>query len=80
MPAVGGRKISHLESNIKAIEHNLTDKQMAALEEIYPFEYGFPYNKFGTDSATTGKTENWLLAASAQVQWVKAEKAPRLEA
>ncbi len=50
---------------------------MAALEDIYPFDYGFPFNRFGIDSHTTGKTENWLVGASAQVQWVKDNQAIR---
>jgi len=75
--AVGGRKINHLQDNIKALSHDLTDKQMEALEAIYPFDMGFPMNRFGMDSNVTGKSESWLIAAAAPFQWVTAEKAIR---
>lgn len=74
---VGGRKINHLHDNINALKHDLTSEQMAALEDIYPFDFGFPFNTFGQDSRITGKTENMLINASAHLQWVKAEQAIR---
>lgn len=76
-PIIGGRKISHLRANIKALSHDLTPKQVETLESIYPFDLGFPMNVFGADSKVTGKTENWLVGVSAKVQWVKAEQAIR---
>ncbi|KAK8854467.1 hypothetical protein IAR55_003205 [Kwoniella newhampshirensis] len=76
-PILGGRKINHLEDNIKALTHDLTPAQIEKLEKIYPFDPGFPMNRFGGDSNITGKTENWLIKAAAEVQWVKAETAIR---
>lgn len=75
MTTVGGRKISHLHANIKALSHRLTAEQTARLEAIYPFDIGFPMNFFGADSHLTGKTQNVIVGGSAKVQWVKAEEA-----
>jgi hypothetical protein len=74
---VGGRKISHLKANINALTHDLTTSQVETLEAVYPFEYGFPYDRFGRNSHETGRTENWLVGATARMQWVKAEQAIR---
>ena len=41
-PIVGGRKVEQLEANVKALEISLTDKQIAYLESIIPFDPGFP--------------------------------------
>jgi aryl-alcohol dehydrogenase-like predicted oxidoreductase len=43
-PIIGGRKVSHLKSNIKALEISLTPEHISALEDISPFEPGFPNN------------------------------------
>lgn len=74
---VGGRKIEHLTNNLNALSHDLTQEQIKTLEEIYPFDVGFSMNRFGMDSNVTGKTENMLVKASAQVQWVKNVQAIR---
>ena len=39
-PIVGGRKVEHLQANLKALEIKLTDKQIEYLESIVPFEPG----------------------------------------
>lgn len=38
----GGRKIEHLESNIKALDIVLTEEQIKRLEGVIPFDIGFP--------------------------------------
>ena len=63
--------------NLKALSHDLTPEQIKTLEEIYPFDVGFPMSRFGTDSHETGATQNMLIKASAQVQWVKTAQAIR---
>lgn len=42
-PLVGGRKVEHLEDNIKALSISLTDKQVEFLESQVPFDPGFPH-------------------------------------
>ncbi|KAH8834150.1 NADP-dependent oxidoreductase domain-containing protein [Flagelloscypha sp. PMI_526] len=41
-PLIGGRKVEHLDNNIKALEIHLTDAQIKYLESILPFDPGFP--------------------------------------
>lgn len=43
---IGGRRISHLKSNLRALEIRLTDEQMARIESITEgkFQVGFPNN------------------------------------
>lgn len=48
-PLVGGRKVSHLHDNIKALSIRLTEEQIARLEAVKPFELGFPYGLIGND-------------------------------
>lgn len=38
----GGRKIEHLEANIKALDIALTGDQIKRLEGVLPFDIGFP--------------------------------------
>lgn len=42
-PLVGGRKVEHLQDNIKALSISLTDKQIKFLESQVPFDPGFPH-------------------------------------
>ncbi|KAJ9109324.1 putative aryl-alcohol dehydrogenase aad14 [Naganishia friedmannii] len=46
-PIIGGRKVEHMKSNIKALEIKLTDNQIKAIEAVKPFEPGFPGNFVG---------------------------------
>lgn len=43
-PIVGGRKIEHLQGNIKALEITLTPEHVAFIESVNAFEPGFPHN------------------------------------
>lgn len=45
-PIVGGRKIEHLHANIEALDIALTPEQIKFLDDIVPFDKGFPYNMF----------------------------------
>lgn len=70
--SVGGRKISHLHDNIKALEIQLTSEQIKTLEEVTPFDIGFPATAFGTDPHYDGGANpNGLVRASAHMQWVR---------
>lgn len=42
-PIVGGRKISHLEGNIKALGLSLTAEEIQQIDTAYGFEMGFPH-------------------------------------
>ena len=43
-PIVGGRKVSHLKQNIEALMIRLTQEEINAIEDAYPFDVGFPMN------------------------------------
>ncbi|KAH8823435.1 aryl-alcohol dehydrogenase AAD14, partial [Flagelloscypha sp. PMI_526] len=46
-PIIGGRKVEHLKSNIRALELKLSDEQMKLIESVLPFDLGFPSNFVG---------------------------------
>jgi len=43
-PIVGGRKVDHLRSNVKALTLRLDEEDMQVIESAYDFELGFPYD------------------------------------
>ena len=43
-PVVGGRKVEHLQDNIKALSIKLTEEQIEYLDNVKPFNLGFPHN------------------------------------
>ena len=58
-PIVGGRKVSHLEGNIKALSLELSDEDMKAIDEAYDFKIGFPMDfifEWGGNKYTTYDT------------------------
>jgi len=69
-PLVGGRKVEHLEDNIKALSISLTDKQVEFLESQVPFDPGFPHTMIGD-----GYDVNAFTRSIAQIDTV-----PRLKA
>jgi aryl-alcohol dehydrogenase-like predicted oxidoreductase len=46
-PIIGGRKIEHLLANLEALEITLTEEHLHSLENVVPFETGFPNNMIG---------------------------------
>ena len=41
-PIVGGRKVEHLEANIKSLEIRLTAEEIQTLNDVQKFDWGFP--------------------------------------
>ena len=41
-PIVGGRKVENLQKNIEALEITLSNEQIEFLENVLPFDVGFP--------------------------------------
>lgn len=56
-PIVGGRKIEHLEDNIRSLKIKLTDEQIEFLESVVPFDVGFPNNFIGPEINETCKPQ-----------------------
>ncbi|KUI60953.1 Putative aryl-alcohol dehydrogenase AAD14 [Cytospora mali] len=75
-PVVGGRKIEHLEDNIKALSIKLTDEQIALLESVKPFDPGFPHNFIPADPNVTGKS--FLIARTNAMKFPDAKKGTSL--
>ena len=48
-PIIGGRKIEHLYQNLEALEISLTPEQIKTLDDIVPFNKGFPFSNFVSD-------------------------------
>lgn len=70
---MGGRKVKHLQDNIKALSIKLTDKQIEYLESIRPFEQEFPNNFVGPDVHISG-VGGPLLNGVAQLSFVRASQ------
>lgn len=62
-PIMGGRKVEHLQDNIKALSIRLTETQIASLESVRPFQLGFPHDFNGPDPNITAKSA-WLARTS----------------
>ena len=45
-PIIGGRKVEHLLSNLEALSISLSPAQISYLENVLPFDKGFPYKYF----------------------------------
>ena len=45
-PIIGGRKIEHLYQNLEALEISLSPEQIQTLDNIVPFDKGFPFSGF----------------------------------
>lgn len=71
-PIIGGRKVEHLQDNIKALEINLTRKQIEYLESQTTFEPYFPISMVGPDPhATGGEPTFFAMTAAAKMKLVK---------
>jgi aryl-alcohol dehydrogenase-like predicted oxidoreductase len=73
IPIVGGRKVEHLQENIKALSIKLTDEQINFLESVLPFDLGFPGNFLGEDPNVSGKNTA-RIGRSVQVAFPHAHK------
>ncbi|KAM0788304.1 putative aryl-alcohol dehydrogenase aad14 [Microbotryomycetes sp. NB124-2] len=70
-PIIGGRKVEHLHDNIKALSIKLTPEQIKRIEEVKPFDFGFPSNFIGTDPSIEGKSGNFLINSGGTVDFLK---------
>ncbi|KAF8530787.1 Aldo keto reductase [Gautieria morchelliformis] len=64
-PLIGGRKVEHLHANLEALDIKLTPAQIKAVEEVLPFNAGFPNILVGDGThdpiwlAEAGHTDRW---------------------
>ncbi|KAK0213815.1 NADP-dependent oxidoreductase domain-containing protein [Armillaria fumosa] len=61
-PIIGGRKVEHLEANLKALDISLSKEQIEYLESALPFDPGFPTTMIGD-----GSSYSFLLASVAKM-------------
>jgi len=73
-PIVGGRKVEHLQDNIKSLSIKLTEEQIKYLESVKPFEPGFPHNFLGQDPHVTGKP-GVFMASVGPIAYVRDSRA-----
>ena len=45
-PIIGGRKVEHLYQNLEALDISLSPEQIQTLDNIVPFDKGFPFSGF----------------------------------
>jgi len=53
----GGRKTDHLKGNIDALALSLSDKEMAEIDNAWPFDVGFPLSFLSFLSQTPAGAE-----------------------
>jgi aryl-alcohol dehydrogenase-like predicted oxidoreductase len=70
-PIIGGRRVTHLEDNIKALTIKLSDEQIKYLESQTTFDIGFPLSMIGEDPHRSGETQFNLVSCYANLKWVK---------
>ncbi|KAK4051919.1 putative aryl-alcohol dehydrogenase aad14 [Microbotryomycetes sp. JL201] len=70
-PIVGGRKVEHLHDNIKALSIKLTPEQIKRIEDVKPFDPGFPHSFIGSDPSIEGKSGFFLMNTGGWVDFVK---------
>jgi aryl-alcohol dehydrogenase-like predicted oxidoreductase len=72
VPLVGGRKVEHLEDNIKALSIRLSEEQIAYLEGVVSFDIGFPHDFLGPDPNIEGRSMR--LERNAALKFPMAQK------
>ena len=72
-PIVGGRKVKHLQDNIKSLDIKLSTEDIDYLESIVSFEPGFPNNFVGPDPHYGGKP-GMFVAGVAPMAYVQRDK------
>lgn len=71
-PIVGGRKVSHLESNIEALGIHLTQEEIEEIDTGYDFQLGFPHAFLrGENKMVQGPDEVVFGARMGQFDYVK---------
>ncbi|KAK2470288.1 hypothetical protein H9L39_17905 [Fusarium oxysporum f. sp. albedinis] len=86
-PIVGGRKVEHIQGSIEGLNVELSEEEVAEIENAYPFDHGFPHTFLngtmfkGTDELdqrqADGPGDVSLLKARRTFDWVPQPKAIR---
>ena len=80
-PLVGGRKVEHIKGNIDALKLDLSEDDIAKIDEAYSFDPGFPHtflsgSLFGDDTPELphGPKDVWLTNIMGTFDWVEEPK------
>lgn len=71
-PVIGGRKVEHLQDNIRALSIKLTGEQIDYLDNVRPFNLGFPHNFVPLDPNVTG--QSFLIGRTNAMKFPNAHK------
>ncbi|KAL3419641.1 Norsolorinic acid reductase B [Phlyctema vagabunda] len=81
-PIIGGRKVEHLKSNVKALEISLTEDDITQIDSAYDFDPGFPHtllsgSLFGAEKQEVphGAKDVWLTNLMGTFDHVEEPKA-----
>jgi aryl-alcohol dehydrogenase-like predicted oxidoreductase len=82
-PLVGGRKVEHIKGNVDALAVDLTEEDVARIDEAYNFNPGFPHTflsgtlfggEEGTQKGPQGPQDVWLTNILGTFDWVQGAK------
>lgn len=74
-PIVGGRKVSHLKSNIEALGIDLTQEEIDEIDTGYDFQLGFPHEFLrGENKMVQGPDEVVFAQRMGHFDYVKGAK------
>lgn len=59
-PIIGGRKVEHLQANIEALNISLSEENLKFIDDVLPFDKGFPMSLF-VRTPLTVLTYQWLM-------------------
>lgn len=77
-PIVGGRNVEQLKDNIDALSIALTDAEIEEIEDVSPYDPGFPHTFLSGSIFNGGKhkgaskpSEVWMTTMQSQYDWVE---------
>ncbi len=69
-PIIGGRTIDHLKGNIEALALELSDEDIAEIEDAAPFDIGFPNNFYYGEKMGSHPNQVSLLSMAGTFDYV----------
>lgn len=73
-PIVGGRKVDHLKGNIEALTISLSAEDIKAIEDVVPFEIGFPHNFLWANGLPECEQDVRLMGMAGTFDYVQGPK------
>lgn len=73
-PIVGGRNVEHLKGNIEALTIKLSDDDIKEIEDVVPFDLGFPMSFLYGEELPDNPGDLWVLAMGGTLDHVPEPK------